>query len=401
MLILGYVEQDQERIKSPRVPPPQRPPVIRVIRPVCIDYNVGDEDSGTTSSYDSSLNNTDQMPRILVDPSFMPMILKEDISTLKLKRRLGRGGSDNADVFLSTWHHYSNVQDVAQKMFLVRSDGYGSFRNEVSIMAKLNHPNIVRLLCYAEDHRTQSIVMELMDGDLNDLLKRRLAEDTTREVPFSMDEAVDVMLQIAAAMNYLHQNEIVHQDLKSDNILFREVMEGTWNIKVADFGHGLSQGLGPYDNFPHSPKWVGRGQDVSNVATYRGNIGTIRWMAPELINNHGNEDGDDTSHNPYKSDVYYTSQNPYKSDVYSFAMVCSAILTGHVPFSDIQDPSEVEMKVVDGERPVLPDECHPKLKALIGRCWHPVIPVRPKFAKIIEELEGILLEQHNDHSLCT
>jgi serine/threonine protein kinase len=335
------------------------------------------------------VEDTGQMPSfgMSVDPSFMPMNLKEDISTLKLKRRLGRGGSDSADVFLSTWHHDSNVQDVAQKMFLVRSNGYGSFRNEVSIMAKLNHPNIVRLLCYAEDDRTQSIVMELMDGDLNDLLKRRLAEDATREAPLSMDEAVDMMLQIAAAMNYLHQNKIVHQDLKSDNILFKDVMEGTWTIKVADFG--LSQDLGSHDNSQHSPERVVFGKDVSSVATYRGNIGTIRWMAPELINIHGNENRDDTSHNPYKSDVY------------SFAMVCSAILTGHVPFSDIQDPSEIQTKVMEGERPVLPNECHPKLKALIGRCWHPVIPVRPKFAKIIEELEGILLEQHNDHSLCT
>ena len=357
-----------------------------------------------------------------------------DISNLKLKRRLGRGGSDNADVFLSTWHHSSTVQDVAQKMFLVRSMGNQSFQNEVSIMAKLNHRNIVRLLCYGEDQRTHSIVMELMDGDLNDLLRRRLAEDTTREVPFSMNEAVGMMLQIAAAMNYLHQNNIVHQDLKSDNILFRDVTEGIWNIKVADFG--LSQDLGSHDKSQH-------GKDVSDVATYRGNIGTIRWMAPEQINIHGNEDKDEdegsqdedegshdeSQHGKDVSDVATysgnigtircmdpeqinmhgnedededdTSHNPYKSDVYSFAMVCSAILTGHVPFSDIQDPSEVQMMVLEGERPVLPNECHPKLKALIGRCWHPVTPVRPRFAKIIEELEGIFLEHHNDHSLLT
>jgi serine/threonine protein kinase len=377
MLILGYSEQDQERMKNPTAPlsPPFRSAWL-----------CGAESDSSLINFQCEPDNSDQM-HMSAGPSFMPMILKEDISTLKLKRRLGRGGSDNADVFLSTWHHYSNVQDVAQKMFLVRSNGYGSFRNEVSIMAKLNHPNIVRLLCYAEDHRTQSIVMELMDGDLNDLLERRLTEDATREVPFSMDEAVDMMLQIAAAMNYLHQNKIVHQDLKSDNILFKDVMEGTWTIKVADFG--LAQDLGSHDNSQHSPERVVCGKDVSSVATYRGNIGTIRWMAPELISIHGNEDGDDTSHNPYKSDVY------------SFAMVCSAILTGHVPFSDIQDPSEIQTKVMEGERPVLPNECHPKLKALIGRCWHPVIPVRPKFAKIIEELEGILLEQHNDHSLCT
>lgn len=130
VLILGFLEEDQERGKETK----KEPRIDRRRR--CRNEDAGmifleSADGGQKMSkwYSGSRSRHFR-------GDVMAMILKEDISNLKLKRRLGQGGSDNADVFLSTWHHNSNVQDVAQKMFIVRSIGNGSFRNEVSIMAK-------------------------------------------------------------------------------------------------------------------------------------------------------------------------------------------------------------------------------------------------------------------------
>jgi serine/threonine protein kinase len=71
--------------------------------------------------------------------------------------------------------------------------------------------------------------MELLDENLHDLIQRK-----PLDAPFELLEAIDIMLQIAEGMLYLHQNKVIHRDLKSMNIL---VMCGEHvSIKVVDFG---------------------------------------------------------------------------------------------------------------------------------------------------------------------
>lgn len=252
----------------------------------------------------------------------------------------------------------------AEKVFY--GSDHPSFKNEVSILGGLSHPNVVPMYCYAMDDRSCSIVMELMEEDLFHLMQSRYSRDNTLEFPFPLSEAIELMLQVADGMDYLHRKNIVHRDLKSRNILVktaqgRDPLEDIQYVyaKVADFG-------------------LSKTKESSNTnCSEASNIGTIRWMAPELMMDHDVACGSDCD----KVEIL-----PFKIDVYSFGMVCYEILTGKVPFQYTTSQTEVRTLVLDGERPELPDRCPLVLKRLIERCWDSNVSLRPCFADICEEL---------------
>ncbi|XP_073393347.1 light-sensor Protein kinase-like isoform X1 [Physcomitrium patens] len=285
-----------------------------------------------------------------------------DMESLKEMEQLGKGSF--ATVFKAMWLGV----EVAKKTFYAPSSP--DFEKEVSILARLSHPNIVSLLCYAEGKRESCMVMELMDGDLCGLMRKIMAEDESRSCPFSMLEAVDLMLQVGRGMEYLHEMRIVHRDLKAMNILVKQVKgkDGrSWYIwaKVADFG--LS-------------KTKERSVTYSNQTL---NTGTTRWMPPEMIKESVNGGQEEVTN------VGMTAKYPFGGDVYSFAMVCYEILTGDVPFYDIAQHNEVKKKVLKGDRPGLPKDCPTSLERLIRRCWSQDASARPRFDEICVELRNV------------
>ena len=378
-------------------------------------------------------------------------VTKIEYSCLHRGIQLGKGGQET--YVYQTIHRQGEVAQnrVAQKRFVPAYNE--DFQNEITILSYLKHPNIVSLVGYAVDNRSCSIIMELMDGDLHDHMCRKMRRMTPGG-PFTIDDAIRVMLQIAEAMDYVHGKNVVHRDLKSSNILVRQtnVKGKHLDIKVADFG--LSKQMKP-------------GSDLHF------NVGTLSWMAPEVMrlkvmSRRG------TSKFVYFSNamgnIPLMSQkrvkkfpDPFKSDIYSFGIVCSEILTGnsptfhlkngsgnafqrdpqkaamvllflflegllklkedppkttgvvvlllkglnfkrdphrailslmvlHLKFKIKRDENEVlKEKVLAGHRPILPDYCPPKLKALIESCWDKDASTRPTFAQIIMVLKGLLL----------
>ncbi len=121
------------------------------------------------------------------------------------------------------WHG----KHFAEKCFHVPENG--SFKTEAMILAGLAQPNIVPSFCLATDGQSCSIIMELMDQDLFCLMQKK-----PLDAPFELLEAVDIMLQIAEGMHYLHHNRVIHRDLKSMNILVN--CDGHVYAKVAAFG---------------------------------------------------------------------------------------------------------------------------------------------------------------------
>jgi serine/threonine protein kinase len=273
--------------------------------------------------------------------------------------QIGRGGSTT--VHKVTWLG----KDFAEKCFHGPEDE--DIRKEVSLLAGLSHPNILPLFCYAiGDHRC-SLVMELMDGDLHELMEV-LVYNESQDAPFQLLEAVDIMLQVAEGMNYLHQNRVVHQDLKSTNILVKyNEHDRHVYAKVDDFG-------------------LSRIKELS--CTYSNqtmDLGTTRWMAPELFS-----DSEDHNVGPSLSSEFNLSlKYPFKVDIYSFGMVCYEILTGYVPFFNVM-LRDLRKRIKDGLRPDIPERCPKQLATLIQACYHSNPTIRPSFCKICVELRHIM-----------
>ncbi|GAQ92580.1 hypothetical protein KFL_010600040, partial [Klebsormidium nitens] len=231
-----------------------------------------------------------------------------------------------------------------------------AFRDEAALHADLRHPHVVLVFGTCTDQSPFYIVMELMrGGSLLRLIRDRFRSlgGQHREMPFPIEVAQSIMLQIARAMVFLHSRDIIHRDLKAANILVTVVDEasGACTVKVADFGLATIK---------------------TATSLHRTKAGTCRWMAPEI--------SDDQ---PYSE----------KTDVYSFAMICVEILTGMVPFINIKSENAVIKAVDRGERPTLPERCPDELRVLLSNCWHQDHRARPDFRQICTQLERLAAQE--------
>jgi hypothetical protein len=274
------------------------------------------------------------------------------------------GGGSFGSVLQTEWLG----QKHAKKVFGDAS--HGSFKMESEVLAGLSHPHLLRIVGSSVNGKGKlkyALVMELMQEDLSEFLKQ-----TT--VPLSIPTALDLMLQVARGLKYLHSRRIVHRDLKSENILVAPLtaapeLEPCLNAKLADFG--LSKTKNSSTRYSHQTK----------------DTGTRKWMAPEVFGIPEDET-DNGSMEPLDPRAH-----PFKADVYSFAIVCSEILTRKQPFPHVPF-GRLLKHIRDGGRPELPDGCPRSLASLIKRCWELEPRSRPDFPEICTELtyiKGLLL----------
>ncbi|KAG0564885.1 hypothetical protein KC19_8G147700 [Ceratodon purpureus] len=280
---------------------------------------------------------------------------------IHLGKQLGKGAS--ATVYECVW----NGKKCATKLFT--STNAPEFEREVNLLKELCHDNIMSLLDWAKTKHRLLVVMDMMDGDLLQVMQEKMINED-RDTPFTNPVAVDTMLQIACGVKYLHENHIVHRDLKSENILVKRVKvsksENNFIVKVADFGLSLFK-------------------EVSTTNTEVLNVGTNRYMPPELIKL---SELLDIPLTEVRRLPPQKVNHLYKGDVYCFALVCCDILTGDRPFPKISD-IDVKRMVLNGARPELPTTCPPSLEVLIKDCWNHDPKKRPKFDDICRRLEII------------
>eukprot|EP01083_Nonionella_stella_P018956 52748_1 len=115
---------------------------------------------------------------------------------------------------------------IIRKKFL-NPEELRSIKAEIQILKNISHPNIINLIDSFDDGNTVYMVLELCAK--NDLFNALITSKHTR---FTEQKAAEIIYTLSNALRYLHQNFIVHRDMKPENILFG--MDGT--IRITDFG---------------------------------------------------------------------------------------------------------------------------------------------------------------------
>jgi serine/threonine protein kinase len=173
----------------------------------------------------------------------------QQLGNYRLIRLLGHGGF--ADVYLGE-HIYLNTL-AALKVLDTRlaEDEINLFRNEARTIARLEHPHIVRVLDFGVEDRTPFLVMSYAP---NGTLRQRHPKGTH----LSPEHVLPYIKQVADALQYAHNEKLIHRDVKPENMLLDRNSE----ILLSDFGLAMAT----YSSSYESPR------DVS---------GTIAYMAPE------------------------------------------------------------------------------------------------------------------------
>jgi len=170
---------------------------------------------------------------------------------------------------------------------------------------------------------------------------------------------LDMLIGATRGLNYLHENEIVHGDLKSPNIL----IDAEGNPRLSDFG--LCS--------------ITRDVDSANASTPNHNC-TVRYCAPELLDIDGAARVD-------------KRRRTTESDVYSLSMVIVELATGKPPFPEFHD-IKIPAVVSKGKRPSKPRHFDAlgitsEVWAVAERCWRQKPRGRPKIKDILRDLERI------------
>jgi serine/threonine-protein kinase len=165
------------------------------------------------------------------------------------------------------------------------------FRREALAASKLNHPNVVRVLDYGKRGGTLYLVMEYLDGpSLGEWLE-------AREVPPPLSESLPLLLQILDALIAAHDANVVHRDLKPDNVILTRDVHGTSVVKVVDFG------LARFRDPEHHDLTITQADAVA---------GTPAYMSPEQCR---------------------SLKVTHSTDLYAFGCILTEILQLKPPFS--------------------------------------------------------------------
>ncbi|MBN2711863.1 MAG: serine/threonine protein kinase, partial [Planctomycetes bacterium] len=266
----------------------------------------------------------------------------EKLGEFRIKKQLGEGGM--GAVYLG--YQESLDRDVAIKVLterLCQNEKFiARFKREARSAASIVHPNVIQIYSIGEQEGIHYFAMEYVRG-------KDLAEHMGEGKKFTIEETLDVVMQVAEALSCAYEAGIIHRDLKPANIMLTE--RGL--VKVTDFGLA---------------KTVSSELDVTEAGTI---VGTANYMSPEQGQGKA-------------LDV--------RSDIYSLGIVFYELLAGRVPFIADQASAVLYMHVY--EPPPPPSEFNKRIPLSVDRMVQRMLskdvddrPADPD--KLLAELRGL------------
>ncbi|KAF9671554.1 hypothetical protein SADUNF_Sadunf12G0059600 [Salix dunnii] len=225
----------------------------------------------------------------------------------------------------------SNIQLILISIAIVQFIGATMGSAELQIQTANGQIGMPNNIC--------CVVVEYLPGGA---LKSYLIKNRRRKLAFKV--VVELALDLARGLNYLHSQKIVHRDVKTENML----LDKTRTVKIADFGVARIEASNPND--------------------MTGETGTLGYMAPEVLNG-----------NPYNR----------KCDVYSFGICLWEIYCCDMPYPDLSFAEVTSAVVRQNLRPEIPRCCPSSLANVMKRCWDANPDKRPEMDEVVSLLEAI------------
>lgn len=259
----------------------------------------------------------------------------------ELLEKIGEGGM--SEVYKAKCHKLNRfvAVKILKKQFADNEEISQKFKREATAIANLSDANIVNVLDVGNQDDIDYIVMEYVSG-------KTLKELINYSGKLTYNTAIKIALQIAKALDCAHRNNIIHRDIKPQNILVTE----TGEVKVTDFG-------------------IAKSTDSQTITNTTSIIGSAHYLSPEQAKG---------------------TYIDFRSDIYSFGIVLYEMVTGRLPFEG-DSPVTVALKHLQ-EEPVPPKNINPSIPDSLNKLILKAIEKEPikryqNSKEIIQDLQKI------------
>lgn len=285
-----------------------------------------------------------------------PPVVVVDSGRIQINEKLAETGGSSASVFaciVDGWACAMKELDLQG----VSETAIKGFETEIEVLEALpHHPNIIRYLFHQKKGTKLRLYMTRYATSLGKVIVERARQNGAEH--FSSVEILKWCMDIATGLEFLKNHNIIHRDLKSDNIFVNYDSHKEINRLI----------IGDFDTAKRVSQTAG---DLPKTI-----IGTPGYMAPEVINA---QNGGSYS---------------FKADVWSFGMVLFELMTLKSPYHDV-DSFEVHSRILAGERPKLSDNLPSSYRGLIKlfeKCSCLNVDDRPDISAVKDELLTLQFE---------